>query len=110
MNDSYTAENIVIVSRHPAAIEFVREHLAACGVDTTKVPVIAQAGPDDVRGMDVYGNVPLHLACLAWTVWAIEFENPPRGAEYSLADMKAAGARLRSYTVRRDTEGNKEQP
>ena len=101
MSDQDKADNIVIVSRHPAAIEFVREHLAAQGIDTAKVQVIAQAGPDDVRGMDVFGNVPMHLAAEAREVWAIEFDIAPRGAEYTLADMKAAGARLVAYTVRR---------
>ena len=99
-------ENIVIVSRHPAAIEFVRRHLAARGIDAAKVPVIAQAGPDDVRGMDVYGNVPMHLAALARCVWCIEFNVPPRGAEYTISDMEAAGARLRAYTVRPVEEDN----
>lgn len=98
-------EDIVIVSRHPAAIQFVREHLSARGIDADRVKVIAQASADDVRGMDVYGNLPMHLAAVAWTVWVIEFDVPPRGLEYTIEDMHKAGARLRSYTVRRDTEG-----
>ena len=65
-----------------------------------EVEVIATATPDDVRGKKVYGNLPLHLAALAEKVVAIEFDGaPPRGAEYSLADMEAAGARLSVYTV-----------
>lgn len=101
-------EDIVIVSRHQAAIQFVKEHLSARGIDADKVPVIAQATDADVRGRDVYGNLPMHLAAVAWTVWVIEFDVPPRGQEYTLDDMKQAGARLRSYTVRRDTEGGDE--
>lgn len=102
---SKNPKDIVIVSRHAAGIEFVKQHLAAGGIDTDKVKVIAQASADDVRGMDVYGNLPLHLAAVAWTVWAIEFDTPPRGLEYTLDDMRKAGARLQAYTVRRGDWG-----
>lgn len=95
----FDPKGIVIVSRHAAAIEFVKRHLAGWGIDAEKVPVILQAGPEDVCGMDVYGNVPLHLAALARSVWAIEFDTPPRGQEYTISDMEAAGARLRAYSV-----------
>lgn len=101
-------EDIVIVSRHPAAIQFVKEHLSARGIDADRVPVLASATDADVRGRDVYGNLPMHLAAVAWTVWVIEFDVPPRGQEYTIDDMWKAGARLRSYTVRRDTEGGEE--
>lgn len=123
----------IIVSRHPAAIEFVAQALfgseyeimpvsglvqQVCYHDQDspsgetpfengyprqvldEVQVIAQATAEDVRGKHVYGNVPLHLACLAGMVTVIEFEGaPPRGQEYDLAAMKAAGAVLRSYGV-----------
>ena len=116
--------NRIIVSRHPAAIEFIARELLAdewssgdCWADTTeerdcvtlknsdtsewvRVPVLAAATMDDVRGMVVYGNIPLHLATVAASVIAIEFAGaPPRGQEYSLADMDAAGARLVRYRV-----------
>jgi hypothetical protein len=87
----------VIVSRHPAAIEFIRRERP----DLADAPVLAQAGPEDVRAKRVFGNLPLALAALAAEVWAIEFGGePPRGAEYSLAEMDAAGARLARYVVR----------
>jgi putative CRISPR-associated protein (TIGR02620 family) len=92
--------NIVIVSRHAAAIEFVRLALIDKGVDPDTVPVIANATAEDVTGREVYGNVPMHLAALAATVWAIEFTVPPRGMEYTIADMTAAGAKLVPYVVR----------
>lgn len=100
----------IIVSRHPAAIAFIREHLAKeqlppCihgGDEGEEIPVVAVATADMVRGKVVYGNVPLHLASAAAAVCVIEFDGPPpRGAEYSLEDMKAAGARLRWYGVLR---------
>lgn len=88
-------EPAVIVSRHPAAIEFIKP---ACGTD---VPVLSgNVTPDEIAGKLVYGNVPLHLAAVAAEVVAVEFDGtPPRGQEYTLDDMVAAGATLRSYHV-----------
>ena len=86
----------IIVSRHPAAIEFIAREVGS------EWPVLAIATAEDVRGKHVIGNLPLHLAALAGKVTVIEFEGaPPRGQEYSLADMDAAGAVLRSYVVDR---------
>lgn len=89
----------IIVSRHPAAIEFIRAHDARF----LAAPVITgNAAPEDVRGNIVAGNIPLSLAALADEVVAVEFSGaPPRGAEYTAADMVAAGARLESYVVKR---------
>ena len=86
----------IIVSRHPAAIAFIRESLPALASS----PVVAEATRDDVRGKVVVGNIPLHLAVVAEAVIAVEFDGaPPRGAEYGVAEMRAAGARLAAYTV-----------
>ncbi len=107
----------LIVSRHQAAIEFIARELAGNnsysifpgyveihtqgGVET--IPVISgDATADDVRGKLVYGNLPLGLASEAHAVVAIEFSGPPpRGREYSLQDMEAAGAHLAEYVVLR---------
>lgn len=86
----------VIVSRHAAAVELIR----AARPEFADAPVLESATPDDVRGAVVAGNLPLHLAALCREVIAVEFDGPPpRGAEYGLADMRAAGARLASYRV-----------
>lgn len=88
--------NTIIVSRHPAAVQFIRE---TAGLDET-IPVFAEVKAEDVAGKIVYGNLPLHLACLCETVYAVEFEGaPPRGQEYSADDMKSAGAKLTPYRV-----------
>jgi hypothetical protein len=87
----------IIVSRHPAAIAFIRE----TDPRFANAPVVAHATADDVRGRHVAGNVPMHLAALATRVTAVEFTGtPPRGAEYTVGDMRAAGARVATYEVR----------
>lgn len=89
----------VIISRHAAAIEFIRQadHRFA------DAPVITgNASAADVAGKVVAGNLPLFLAAEAAEVVSVEFTGaPPRGQEYSLEDMLAAGARLAVYVVRR---------
>lgn len=86
----------IIVSRHPAAIEFIR----ANDVRFKDASVIESATPEDVRGAVVAGNLPLYLAALATQVVAVEFTGaPPRGNEYGQAEMIAAGARLATYSV-----------
>jgi hypothetical protein len=87
----------VIVSRHSAAVEFIR----AEAPEFADATVLVSATPDDVRGRVVAGNLPLHLASLAKAVVAVEFEGaPPRGTEYGIEEMRKAGARLRWYVVR----------
>lgn len=91
----------IIVSRHPAAVEFIRREAP----EFADALVLAQATADDVRGATVAGNLPLHLAALAAEVWAVEFEGgPPRGAEYGVAEMDAAGARLTRYVVASESQ------
>lgn len=96
----------IIVSRHPAAIAFIREKIAEIaaecnlGLDPAQIRVVAEATADDVRGKSVWGNVPLHLGAAANAVNAVEFEGqPPRGAEYTADDMRRAGAKIRRYRV-----------
>jgi len=88
--------DVLIVSRHPAAIEFIKEESRL----DDSVPVLESATAGDVCGCVVYGNLPLHLAAYALAVVAVEFDGePPRGREYTLDDMHAADARLRVYQV-----------
>ena len=100
MNNLNTnVSDLIVVSRHPAAIQFIKEELRSRGFDAELVPVIAQATPEDVVGKHVIGNLPMQLASHALCVTAIEFEIPPRGLEYTLGDMRLAGARLTTYVV-----------
>jgi hypothetical protein len=85
-----------IVTRHSAAVEFIRWMDPAFA----DAPVLASATAEDVEGHIVAGNIPLHLAAKTQAVIAVEFSGPaPRGVELTLADMVAAGAYLAAYTV-----------
>jgi len=102
----------LVVSRHRGAIEWLAREFCAEVIDGPdgpshlllpggeRVPIIGQATADQVRGRVVAGNLPLSLAAEASVVLAVEFARPPRGSEYSIEDMEAAGARLRAYEVR----------
>ena len=87
----------IIVSRHPAAIEFIRNELP----EFFDAPILASATADDVRGKDVAGNLPLDLAAEARVVRAIVYPagRAPRGSEYTLEDMYEAGAAIKAFYV-----------
>jgi len=89
---------IVIVSRHAGAVEWLRQH----GIEGE---VIAQVvSPEQVRGRVVVGALPLHLAAEAAEVVAIDMPRltaEQRGRDLTPAEMDAAGATLSRYVVRR---------
>lgn len=87
----------VIVSRHPAAVVFIRQSAPEFA---DAIVIDGNATPADVAGKVVAGNLPLHLAALAAEVVAVEFDGaPPRGTEYGVAEMEASGARITRYRV-----------
>jgi hypothetical protein len=89
---------VIVVSRHEGAVQWLRE----LGYNE---PVYDEVSEEQVRDKEVVGNIPLHLAALATSVLAIEFEGrPPRGKDYSADDMRKAGARLVRYKVIRVNE------
>ena len=88
---------IVIVSRHQGLVDW----LAQRGI-TGKV--VAHATPDDVRGKDVIGNLPLHLAAMAKSVTVVDMPTLPadwRGQDLSPDQMDQAGATLSRYVIRK---------
>ena len=89
----------IIVSRHPAGVAFIRQHLPNNGEG---VPVMSSVTAEDIRGKEVFGggDIPLFVAAQAVIVWAIEFKGPAPRGEYSLEDMLQAGAYLAPYVVR----------
>jgi len=89
--------DIVIVSRHAGAVEWLRRH----GITGR---VIEHATAEDVRGRVVYGTLPLHLAAEAARVVTIDLPRlrpEQRGQDLTPAEMDAAGAALVAYEVRR---------
>jgi putative CRISPR-associated protein (TIGR02620 family) len=85
----------VIITRHQGLVEWLRRK----GI---KGEVIAHATEDDVRGKDVIGNLPLHLANVALSVTVVDMPNLPpelRGQDLSPEQMDEAGATLRRYVV-----------
>ena len=85
----------VYVGRHGAALEWAK----AYGLPKDATIVSGNATAADVAGKVVWGVVPLHLASGAAEVHVIEFDSPPRGVEYTVADMERAGARWGVYVV-----------
>lgn len=106
----YNYKDCVIVSRHHDTVMWLRSQIItgfivrSCDVDFIKH--IKQATAEDVKGKVVFGNLPMHLACHAAKVYAVEFDNPPRGQEYGRAEMAAAGIRMVAYTVAKSGEGD----
>lgn len=86
----------LICTRHPAAVAFCQRALGST------VPVFTgNVTGEVVKDKVVAGVLPLHLAAQASMVLAIEFAGaPPRGQEYDLAAMDAAGAKLVAYSVK----------
>ena len=88
-----------IVSRHPAVAEFVRAEMPE--FETAEV-MASTVTASDVAGHDVAGVLPLALIAECGRFYAVEFTGtPPRGAEYGIDEMRAAGARLVEYRVQR---------
>lgn len=88
---------VVIVSRHQGLVDW----LAQRGIVGK---VIVHATPDDVRGKDVIGNLPLHLAAMAKSVTVVDMPALPadwRGQDLSPDQMDQAGAKLTRYVVRK---------
>ena len=88
---------VVIVSRHQGLVDW----LAQRGIVGK---VIAHATPDDVRGKDVIGNLPLHLASVAKSVTVVDMPDLPadwRGKDLTPDQMDQAGAKLTRYVVQK---------
>jgi len=87
--------NKVIVTRHAGMVEWLSLH----GVEGD---VIAHATPEDVRGRDVYGILPLNLAAEAFTITTVDMPGlkpEQRGQDLSPAEMDEAGATMTTYRV-----------
>lgn len=87
----------LIVCRHPATVKFIKAELP----EFRGASVITGNATDvDIRGKDVVGVLPVSLACHAGRYRVVEIiGSPPRGAEYGLEELRAAGAQITEYRV-----------
>lgn len=84
----------LIVTRHPALVEFLREKGIEC-------ELITHATVEDVKGNHVYGVLPIHLAaeCELFTEVAMMVPQELRGCELTLEQIKQLNPTLRTFKV-----------
>lgn len=89
--------NTIVVTRHVALVEFLRE----CRVIDSNTPILSHATSDDVRGKNVIGVLPMHLAALCKTVVEIPLNIPPelRGKELTLEQVRQYAGNAVVYAV-----------
>lgn len=96
----------LIVTRHAALKEF----LISKGAADASTPVLPHASEEDVRGKEVAGVLPMHLAALTATFTTVELALPleMRGRELTLDDMKRYCKGLHTYIIWDVTEMEEE--
>lgn len=87
----------VIVTRHAALVEYLRE----IGLAEEGIRVIPHATENDVRDMVVGGVLPLHLAASAARVIEIPLDLTPqmRGVELTIEDVRRVAKPPVEYSV-----------
>ena len=76
----------VIVTRHPALVEYVRE----IGLADNETEVVAHATPENIKNKFVCGVLPHSLSCLTSSFTEIPLSIPAelRGIELSVAQIR----------------------
>jgi putative CRISPR-associated protein (TIGR02620 family) len=92
---------IIIVSRHRPLVEWLNQH----GITGDIIEHVTD--PAVLDGADVFGILPLHLAARAASVTEVSMPNltleqrqKNAKGDMGVAEMDAAGARLRKFIVR----------
>ena len=87
----------IVVTRHPALVALLRER----GLVSDDVRVTEHATPDDVRGKNVIGVLPMSLAALALSVTEVPIALTPemRGKELDLDTLRKISGAAVKYTV-----------
>jgi len=93
-------ERPLIVTRHPALVEYLRE----LAPSLHEAEVRTHVTEDDVRGRVVFGTLPLHLAALAEKVVVVPLNLPYelRGKELSLEQVRQYAGKLEVYVVQKE--------
>lgn len=88
----------LVVTRHAALIDYLVE----TDVIPAGTPYLTHATPDDVRGRDVIGVLPLHLAALCSSVTEVPLTIPAeaRGRELSLYEVRQYAGPPVTYRVK----------
>lgn len=99
-------ENQVVVTRHPALVEYLREE----GVIDETTEIIEHASPDDVRGRHVIGVLPHHLSASAEaaSVTEVPLNLPPelRGQELTVEQVRQYAGEPSTYVVFKAARAN----
>ena len=92
----------MIITRHTALVAYLIE----IGLATSDTQVITHASADDVRGMDVIGVLPMHLAAEARSITIVDLQIPPaeRGKELTIEDIREYVRGISTYEVRRSNK------
>ena len=89
--------NTIVITRHTALIQYLEEiNLIPAGT-----PVLSHATPEDVRGRDVIGILPLSLASLANSVTEVPLTITPelRGQELTIEQVRQLAGNPVRYQV-----------
>ena len=85
----------IIVTRHTGLIQWLKSH----GIVGDVISHVEF--PDQIRGKDVVGVLPLHLAAVAASVTTVEMTLPAdkRGVDLTPEEMDSFGAIMHTYSV-----------
>jgi hypothetical protein len=91
----------LIVTRHPALVDYLRE--LGMVTDTDGVEVIDHATPEAVKGRHVCGVLPHSLSCLTASFTEVPLRLTPelRGKELDLATLREIAEEPVTYVIRR---------
>ncbi len=100
---------MILVTRHNNLAHFLRVH---CGLEWEKwvTHIYPEQIVEMIRGKEVFGVLPYHLAAITKSVTIAQFEIPEekRGRDLNLREMKESFLGLRTYTVS-NVEGDKNE-
>ena len=90
----------IIVTRHPALVEYLREARIVEGKESIEV-LSHVDNPELIRGKHVFGVLPLHLAAFAASITEVPLSIPAemRGKELTLEEVRQFAGQPVEYVV-----------